>query len=281
MNQPLSLIDPTGEYWLWNPTNGHVWFGEPGKGPDRVKEAEKYNKVTANGLYTIIEDGSTFDIVAAKSTGIYTKYGGKKVRLNKNGTMDVVGLTESRKVAGLPSTGAGTGIVLTAVALSPIGLAPAAATVAVAGPVEGSIASAVLLHVILMAACEQTGHKSPTQSQDVPDESVVVRGGESDMPPSGQVFSGAFGPTLLDAASGVPHGQIRHTTAGAIRESGGTVIYAPEPAYPAALDGSYPEGPINYRHVNITLGSSNPFVGPISNPVPKDQRVPGRPKPKK
>jgi len=101
------------------------------------------------------------------------------------------------------------------------------------------------------------------------DSTVVVRGGASPKFPLGQEISGAGGISLLDAASGVPHNQIWHTTAGEIRKGGGTVIPWPEPAYPG--------GPINGRHVRITLGRSNPFVGPIPNPVPKDRRVPGRP----
>jgi RHS repeat-associated protein len=61
-----------------------------------------------------------------------------------------------------------------------------------------------------------------------PDEDVVVRGGQSPLPPPGTVFSGSSGANLVDAASGVPHGTIRSTTAGAIRAAGGTVTSAPE-----------------------------------------------------
>src|SRR5687767_13053503 len=52
------------------------------------------------------------------------------------------------------------------------------------------------------------------------DDFIVVRGGASDVPPPGQVFSGAYGKTLNEAASGVPHGQIRATIAGQIRSGG-------------------------------------------------------------
>lgn len=77
------------------------------------------------------------------------------------------------------------------------------------------------------------------------DDFVVVRGGVSDVPPPGEVFSGAAGRTLDDAAAGVPHGQIRVTTAGEIRAGGGTVQHAPE------LTRS---GVLNEKHVNICLG---------------------------
>lgn len=105
----------------------------------------------------------------------------------------------------------------------------------------------------------------------VPDSHYVVRGGEGPLPPRGEPFSGAHGPTPEDAASGVPHGTVRDTTAGAIRQTGGTVVSKPEPAYAG--------GPINPRHVNITEGpGSSTFSGPKANPVSKSGRVPGRPK---
>jgi RHS repeat-associated protein len=98
------------------------------------------------------------------------------------------------------------------------------------------------------------------------DDFIVVRGGASDVPPPGQVFSGAYGKTLNEAASGVPHGQIRATTAGQIRSGGGTVEIAPE------LTRS---GVLNERHVNICLGAGGPCpFGPLQpNPVPKAGRI--------
>jgi hypothetical protein len=50
----------------------------------------------------------------------------------------------------------------------------------------------------------------------VPDEYIVVRGGQKPMPLAGTTFSGSTGATLQEAASGVPHGTIRQTTAGQI-----------------------------------------------------------------
>jgi RHS repeat-associated protein len=99
----------------------------------------------------------------------------------------------------------------------------------------------------------------------IPDSAVVVRGGTKELPPPGQVFSGAAGKTLEDAAAGVPHGQIRATTAGEIRAAGGTVIHKPEQTR---------TGAINEKHVNICLGSGPCPFGPIQqNPVPKSDRI--------
>jgi hypothetical protein len=99
----------------------------------------------------------------------------------------------------------------------------------------------------------------------VPDEAIVVRGGESPVPPSGETFSGAAGSTLEDAAQGVPHGKIRATTAGKIRAGGGTVVSKPEPTR---------SGVMNQKHVDICLGSGPCPFGEIQpNPVPKPQRI--------
>lgn len=98
--------------------------------------------------------------------------------------------------------------------------------------------------------------KAGGRADDVPDDFIVVRGGMGDVPPPGKVFSGAAGSTLEEAASGVPHGQIRSTTAGAIRAGGGTVRHAPE------LTRS---GVLNERHC--------PFGELFPNPVPKSGRV--------
>jgi hypothetical protein len=98
----------------------------------------------------------------------------------------------------------------------------------------------------------------------VPDHYVVVRGGVKPLPPCGEQFSGAAGPDAHDAAKGIPHGQMRATTAGEIRAHGGRITFAPEPTK---------SGQINDRHVNIVEGTSGAF-GPIGpNPVPKSDRV--------
>lgn len=102
-------------------------------------------------------------------------------------------------------------------------------------------------------------------TKGVPDDHVVVRGGTSDLPPPGETFSGAAGRTLDDAASGVPHGQIRSTTAGRIRAGGGRIDHAPE------LTRS---GVLNERHVNVCLGQGPCPFGPLTpNPVPKSGRI--------
>jgi RHS repeat-associated protein len=105
----------------------------------------------------------------------------------------------------------------------------------------------------------------------VPDANVVVRGGQGELPASG-TYSGAHGATLEDAASGVQHGTIRESTAGEIRNAGGSVKSKPEP--------SYPGGPINEKHVNIQ-GGQKTFGPPRNNPVPRSQRPPSAPKPPK
>ena len=104
------------------------------------------------------------------------------------------------------------------------------------------------------------------------DTDVVVRGGQSPLPEPGTVFSDSYGSTLEAAASGVVHGAIRATTAGAIRAAGGTVTHAPETAYSG--------GPINEKHVDVTeRPETTVFSEVFSNPVPKHSRVAGRPKP--
>src|SRR5688572_30141613 len=98
----------------------------------------------------------------------------------------------------------------------------------------------------------------------VQDSYAVVRGGIKPLPPCGNTFSGAAGPDKLDAAKGIPHGQMRATTAGEIRSRGGGVTCAPE------LTKS---GQINHRHVDVIEGMTGAF-GPIEpNPVPKSDRV--------
>jgi RHS repeat-associated protein len=103
---------------------------------------------------------------------------------------------------------------------------------------------------------------------NISDNMTIVRGGVS-LPAPRQSFSGSFGLTLYDAASGVRHNQVSFTTVGAIRQGGGSVVFWPEPAYPG--------GPMNWRHVNVTVGNVSSFIGPVANPVPKTERIPGRP----
>lgn len=100
---------------------------------------------------------------------------------------------------------------------------------------------------------------------DVRDSQVIVRGGASEMPKPGNVFSGSQGSTIEDAARGVPHGQIRTSTAGEIRANGGTVDVAPEPTR---------SGQINGQHVNVIEGGQkSAFSEPRPNPVPKKDRT--------
>ncbi|MEU8144245.1 polymorphic toxin-type HINT domain-containing protein [Nonomuraea sp. NPDC048901] len=99
---------------------------------------------------------------------------------------------------------------------------------------------------------------------EVPDDYVIVRGGQSPMPGTGEVFSGSMGQSVEEAGAGVPHGSLRATTAGDIRAAGGTVTYAPEPTA---------SGATNYNHVNVTVGEGNPFGDVQQNPVPKKGRL--------
>jgi RHS repeat-associated protein len=135
------------------------------------------------------------------------------------------------------------------------------------------IVAAAAAAIFIAFATEIDTPRNPEYTTvEIKDEYVIVRGGANNNPPlNGTVFSGAFGVNIYDAGKGVPHNQLTHTTAGEIRKSGGTVVHVPEPAWP-------PDGPINIRHVNITLGASNPFVGPIPNPAPQKERIPSKPK---
>jgi RHS repeat-associated protein len=115
-----------------------------------------------------------------------------------------------------------------------------------------------------IAATGLTG-EAPSEAA-VPDSNAVVRGGASEMPAQGTTFSGAHGATVEGAAQGVPHGQIRTSTAGEIRGAGGSVRSAPEPTR---------SGKMNYKHVDVREGKKQPstFSDPKPNPVPKKDRI--------
>jgi RHS repeat-associated protein len=115
-----------------------------------------------------------------------------------------------------------------------------------------------------IAATGLTG-EAPSEAA-VPNSNAVVRGGAGEMPTQGTTFSGAHGATVEDAAQGVPHGQIRTSTAGEIRGSGGSVRSAPEPTR---------SGNMNYKHVDVREGTKQPstFSAPKPNPVLKKDRI--------
>ncbi|HEX4607165.1 MAG TPA: hypothetical protein VH092_03085, partial [Urbifossiella sp.] len=101
----------------------------------------------------------------------------------------------------------------------------------------------------------------------VPDEYAVAKGGAPALP--------AVGPTPELAAAAVPHGQVRFTTVGTIRATGGTVTWIPELSR---------HNTVNRQHVNIVEAGVSRFSGLVPNPVPPqaaDRRgqavVPGRP----
>jgi hypothetical protein len=108
-------------------------------------------------------------------------------------------------------------------------------------------------------------HNTAGDCSIVPDNAVVVIGGTKDVPAPGIVFSGSFGATLDEAAAAVPHGQLRATTAGEIRQGGGTVVSVPEPTR---------SGQINEYHVDICLGVGACQISDLqANPIPKLDRI--------
>ena len=100
----------------------------------------------------------------------------------------------------------------------------------------------------------------------VPNDALIVRGGQIYQPQPGDVISAQMGANIAEAASGLPHGTVRVATAGAIRAAGGVVELDPEPAWKG--------GPVNTWHVSVTEGSHPAFPGqPIRNPVGKEDRL--------
>jgi RHS repeat-associated protein len=107
---------------------------------------------------------------------------------------------------------------------------------------------------------------NPHAPGDAPNETVIVRGGVGEKPPTGSTYSGSQGRTIEEAGRGVPNGQVRETTAGRIRESGGEVEVKPE-VRPKT-------GETNYQHVNVREGGRESTLSDVKpNPAPKDQRV--------
>jgi hypothetical protein len=70
----------------------------------------------------------------------------------------------------------------------------------------------------------------------IPGDAVIVRGGRTYQPRTGEVISGQLGSNATEAASGIPHGTIRVTSAGEIRAQGGTVEPAPEPVSASTIE---------------------------------------------
>jgi hypothetical protein len=100
----------------------------------------------------------------------------------------------------------------------------------------------------------------------IPDDTIIVRGGQNYAPQEGNVISAQMGANATDAAAGLPHGTVRPVTAGEIRAAGGTVELVPEPVYPG--------GPVNTWHVNVTEGAKPAFPAEgVPNPAPKADRL--------
>lgn len=72
------------------------------------------------------------------------------------------------------------------------------------------------------------------------------------------------GPTLAAAACAVQHGQVRVTTAGAIRAAGGVIEWVPELS---------PRGTLNLQHADVVEATATVFPAPVPNPVPRKQRI--------
>jgi RHS repeat-associated protein len=193
----------------------------------------------------IARDGSPKEF--AKNVGVGAAKGAGSFVYNAGKTVDTA----------FSSMGNPAAAVVAALKPGPAALEPSNTTQA-----QASVATQVALTVATVLAPGMTS----SASAGVADASFVVRGGAGEMPPPGTTFSGAQGATLEEAASGVPHGTIRSTTAGAIREGGGSVESAPE------LTRS---GVMNDKHVNITEGTTKPssFSDPQPNPVPKKDRI--------
>jgi RHS repeat-associated protein len=132
------------------------------------------------------------------------------------------------------------------------------------------VGAQVIIAIVTSEGGGATAGETPAQGLgdfhapgDVPNATVIVRGGQSEMPAPGTTFSGSQGTTTAEAAAGVPHGQIRESTAGDIRAGGGNVEVKPEQTR---------SGTLNPKHVDVTEGKST--FGPVKpNPVPKKDRI--------
>ena len=100
----------------------------------------------------------------------------------------------------------------------------------------------------------------------VPDDYVIVRGGANPAAAPGETFSAAAGPSVEAAAAALPHGQIRVTTAGAVRARGGVVEWIPEVSR---------HGTPNYQHVDVTEKGAMTLSELQPNPVPRARRIDG------
>jgi hypothetical protein len=102
----------------------------------------------------------------------------------------------------------------------------------------------------------------------IPDDFLLAYGGQ-DPPPPGRTFSVGVGPTAEAAAAAVPHGQVRLTSAAAVRARGGTVKWVPELSRYNTL---------NRQHANVSPDGAPAFGALTRNPVPRAARIDGRQK---
>lgn len=83
-------------------------------------------------------------------------------------------------------------------------LAGGAISAAAGGEVAGFVKAVLMLRNALGDTPKAASKGEFHAPGDVPNSQVIVRGGTSDMPAPGQVFSGSQGSSVADAAAGVP-----------------------------------------------------------------------------
>jgi RHS repeat-associated protein len=94
MNQPLSLIDPTGEWWIYKSgAGGELRF--MGKGSPSPQEKNKWE---GDG-YEVWED-NTFHSFGVGGKGLGAQFNGETIRVNADGTYDFIRAIISDKVGG-------------------------------------------------------------------------------------------------------------------------------------------------------------------------------------
>lgn len=115
LNRPLSLIDPTGEFWIYK---ANEWPIQPHKGAPKIEEANEYH---AQG-YQLFEDNAEVDF-DGRGTGWFAEYNYEHARLGDDGQVHIIRRHPADKVAGI--------MLLAYVApLAPIVVAPAVPEVA-------------------------------------------------------------------------------------------------------------------------------------------------------
>jgi hypothetical protein len=136
------------------------------------------------------------------------------------------------------------------------------------GDTEVVIAGEGVTEGVVDAAATAAVKDAGAGASSIPDSTIIARGGQTPMPPAGEVFSGSQGQTVEEAGQGVVHGSFRFTTAGDIRTAGGMVEPAPE----------FNErvGQFNYQHVDVCLGEGTCQWSDVIPNVAKSLRFGGK-----